>query len=290
MASTDRCETTAEGPFATPLGDFGHAWVSFNESEPNWPDIQLLMVSSGLPQEGILAAVAIGLDQRKYHQYFAGLAGRQTMTMMPYLARPKSRGAIYLRSKRPLDRQVIDPKYLSHPDDIAAFLKGIGLAMNISRTSPFVKNLGTRFHARPLDDCKDRALGSREYWVCYIQHMASTFYHFAGSCKMGPATDPKSVVDEELKVRGVYGVRVIDASVMPTVVSANLMASTIMIAEKAADKIKEKLANQARSADYVLYNWLDSQSVDDLFEENLAELQVEVSQFVQEYPTENYSR
>lgn len=81
--------------------------------------------------------------------------------------------------------------------------------------------------------------GSDQYWECYVRQVAMTLQHPVGTAKMGPATDRFAVVDERLKVHGLTGLRVIDASVMPKIVSANVYAATIMIAEKGSDLIKE---------------------------------------------------
>ncbi|KAK7085473.1 hypothetical protein SK128_005042 [Halocaridina rubra] len=89
-----------------------------------------------------------------------------------------------------------------------------------------------------MPGCEHEIPESDEYWACVVRHIAATTYHVAGSCKMAPASDPYSVVDHTLKVRGVSGLRVIDASIMPVVVSANTNAATIMIGEKGADLIK----------------------------------------------------
>ncbi|KAG7169301.1 Glucose dehydrogenase [FAD quinone]-like 15 [Homarus americanus] len=229
------------GSYSTPLSDFGHAWALVNGAghDPYWPDIQLFMASNGLAQEGILASVALGLDTKKYLQHYSSLFGRPGMTIMPYLTRPLSRGSITLASRDPLQPMIIDPNYLSHPDDVTTLVNGIKLAVQLSKTPAMASTLGAKLYAKPLQECAGKVFGSDKYWRCYVLHMATTFYHFAGTCRMGPASDPYSVVDDELKLRGVAGVRVVDASVMPVVVSGNPMAAIIMIAERAADVIKQ---------------------------------------------------
>ncbi|KAK8394064.1 hypothetical protein O3P69_006336 [Scylla paramamosain] len=199
-----------KGAFTSPIGQFGHAWANvLQKGDPEWPDVQLYMVSSGLAQEGILSSVALGIDKHKYLEQYSPLFGRSGMTIMPYLMRPKSLGSVVLKSRDPLDPPI-------------ALVNGIKLAVE------------------PLRSCLAYQFGSDEYWRCFVKNMATTFYHFAGTCKMGPASDPFSVVDHNLRVRGVAGLRVVDASVMPVVVSGNPMAAIIMIAERAADLLKEE--------------------------------------------------
>lgn len=91
----------------------------------------------------------------------------------------------------------------------------------------------------PLFDCKDLEFQSDEYWRCYATYMSTSMYNPTSTAKMGPKNDKSSVVDSRLSVKGIKGLRVIDASVMPKVVSANVNPAVIMIAEKGADFVKE---------------------------------------------------
>lgn len=91
-----------------------------------------------------------------------------------------------------------------------------------------------------IPGCRDFEQRSDEYYECQARHHSLTIYHPVGTCKMGPQEDPMSVVDARLRVRGISGLRVIDASIMPRIVSGNTNAPTIMIAEKGSDMIKEE--------------------------------------------------
>jgi choline dehydrogenase len=142
-----------------------------------------------------------------------------------YVNRPASRGRITLASADPLDQPLIDPVYLSAPADLPQFVAGIQLLREI-------------FHAKPLGDILGRELGpgnetrSGEEIAAYVRDRASgTLFHPVGTCKMG--TDELAVVDPALRVHGLDGLRVVDASIMPTLIGGNTNAPTIMIAEKA---------------------------------------------------------
>ncbi|OAQ51940.1 hypothetical protein HTG_14910 [Natrinema mahii] len=143
--------------------------------------------------------------------------------------RPDSRGRITLRSADPFDDPAIDPQYLTEGDDLEVLLEGLKLVREILRAAPLDEYRGEE--VLPGADVR-----SDEALLEYVRETAETLYHPVGTCKMGD--DELAVVDDRLRVRGVEGLRVVDASVMPTITSGNTDAPTTMIAEKAADLVR----------------------------------------------------
>ncbi|OUS37796.1 glucose-methanol-choline oxidoreductase [Rhodobacterales bacterium 56_14_T64] len=146
--------------------------------------------------------------------------------------RPKSRGTVGLVSDDPLAPPKIDPQFLSHPEDLEVLKQGARLTRQIMAASPLADYIHKELFIKGEPD--DAELEQ------YIRTRSDTIYHPVGTCKMGH--DDLAVVDPELKVRGLEALRVVDASVMPRLISGNTNAPTIMIAEKAADLIRGRVA------------------------------------------------
>jgi choline dehydrogenase len=151
-------------------------------------------------------------------------------TIGAVLLQPESRGQITLGSPDPLAPPLIQPNYLSTPSDATTLVDGVKLARRIAQASAFATYRGEEIIPGPSAQ-SDEAIAEQ------VRHYAQTLYHPVGTCKMG--SDPLAVVDEELRVRGVEGLRVVDASVIPTVPRGHTNAPTVMIAEKAADLIRQ---------------------------------------------------
>lgn len=161
----------------------------------------------------------------------------RTIYVIPTLLHPKSRGYLRLRSNDPLSKPMIYPKYLTHPDDVAGLIEGIKFSIQLAETRA-LKKYGFELDRTPVKNCEHLKFGCDAYWECAMKHDTAPENHQAGSCKMGPNSDPMAVVDHQLRVRGVRGVRVADTSIMPQVTSGNTNAPAIMIGERAADFVK----------------------------------------------------
>ncbi|MGZ9084556.1 MAG: GMC family oxidoreductase [Rhodoplanes sp.] len=170
-------------------------------------------------------------------QYFFGpipfgySTDNPSFTFAPILAQPRSRGTVTLASADPTVNARVDPQYLSRDDDLAVLENGIRYARELVRTAAFKDLVGNELapgaNVTGGVDLRD-----------YIRRVASTVWHPVGTCKMGPESDAAAVVDDRLRVRGVEGLRIADASVMPKLVNGNPNAAIMMIAERAADLIR----------------------------------------------------
>ena len=222
-------------------------------------------VQSGLQEEGdkrpdlhVLALAAKGeRSALKLYNYVEQLAvdmfGEHILVkkpsaaclVLPGLLHPKSVGEIKLNTEiSPREPPLINPNYLSHPDDVEVLLKGIRLtqkivnstAFDIFRSTPNTRYAGQGALKSPFPFDTD------DFWRWYIRQAPLSIYHPVGTCKMGAVNDPTTVVDARLRVKGFDNLRVVDASIIPEIVSGNTNAPVIMIAEKAANMIKEDCA------------------------------------------------
>jgi choline dehydrogenase-like flavoprotein len=159
-------------------------------------------------------------------------------TMGPVLISPKSRGELRLRSADPLDKPAIRTNTLAEPEDVAALVTGVELAREIAAAEPLASARGREIY--PGADVRDDADVE-----AHVRRSVELLYHPSGTCRMG-AED--AVLDPELRVRGVEGLRVVDASVFPGIPGGNTNAPTIMVAERAADLVRGRVAARTATA------------------------------------------
>jgi len=152
------------------------------------------------------------------------------MTLAVCQLRPDSRGSIHIKSPDPMAPPAIRGNFLAERGDVETLLRGMRLARRVMESPPMDPY-------RSFEMSPGRDVERDEQWEAWARQTGQTLYHIVGTAKMGPASDAMAVVDDELRVHGVPGLRVVDASIMPTLVSGNTNAATIMIAEKGADLI-----------------------------------------------------
>ncbi|WP_296991746.1 choline dehydrogenase [Thalassospira sp. UBA1131] len=158
--------------------------------------------------------------------------------------RSKSRGTVRLASANPKDRPIIDPNYMSHPEDWEEMRASVRLTREIFAQEAFADLRGAEI-------APGKDIQTDEEIDAFVADHAESAYHPSCSCKMG--SDEMSVVDEKTRVHGVEGLRVVDSSIMPTIASGNLNAPTIMIGEKAADIIRGRTPLAPSNAPYFVH-------------------------------------
>jgi choline dehydrogenase len=161
-----------------------------------------------------------------------GLHPWSGFTAIVYQLRPESRGRIELKSANPLDPPAVFPNYLTARTDQETIVAGLKLLRRIMAAPQMQPFIASEFQP-------GAAVASDDDLLDYARRRGGTVYHPTSTCKMG--VDPLAVVDPELRVHGIEGLRVADASIMPTVVSGNTNAASIMIGEKLADMVREKV-------------------------------------------------
>jgi len=195
------------GPLTSNGAEAAAFWCSQDDIDA--PDVQLLFAPAQIHGKD--------LADRDGNGFSIGVAA----------VHPRSRGRVRLASSDPAAAPEIDPGYLAHDDDLAAMVQGVLKAQAVAETDALAPYRDDRY--RP-------AGGDRAAARDHVRSNAASYFHFAGSCRMG--TDDRSVVDDRLRVRGVDALRVVDASVMPTVPRVNTHGPTMMVAERAAHLIR----------------------------------------------------
>ncbi|HKP57906.1 MAG TPA: GMC family oxidoreductase N-terminal domain-containing protein [Polyangiales bacterium] len=197
----------------------GGAFVRSKHAPNGVPDLQIHMLPWAYPSPNQDKPVRPVVDLRP------------AMTVMPTLIYPKSRGTVRLASSDPADAPLIDPAYLSDPRDVEFLFDGVKMMRDVAANPRLREVVTAELH--PADACRDDAALRRE-----LPNRATTVYHPVGTCRMG--SDERAVVDPLLRVRGIEGLRVADAAIMPSITGGNTNAPAIMIGQRCAELMLSK--------------------------------------------------
>lgn len=209
------------------------------ENGTGYPDIEMHYFAFNKDSNSLKGYLKIiGFNDKIQEKVHEELKRGELSMVFVVLLNPKSAGEIKLKSSDPLEKPSIFPNYLDKKEDWQTILNGVKYQYNHIYSKAFKEHEGEFIHL-PIDECDKFKFASDEYFKCYINHVAGTVYHPVGTNKMGLKTDKTAVVDAQLRVHGIDGLRVIDASIMPKIVSSNTNAPTIMIGEKGVDMIKQ---------------------------------------------------
>ncbi|XP_039298849.1 glucose dehydrogenase [FAD, quinone]-like [Nilaparvata lugens] len=228
------------GPLTNLGGVEGLAFVNtkYANASDDFPDIEFHFCSGSTNSDNGQLSKAHGITEEFYSTVYKPIRGQDVWSAIPVLLRPRSKGLIRLESSNPFSEPLIYPNYFTDNFDVKTLVEGVKIVVAMSQTKAF-KKFGSVLHNIEFPGCTNIPKYTDDYWECMIRQYSVTIYHPCCTAKMGPHYDSEAVVDAELKVYGIKGLRVIDASIMPNLVSGNTNAPVIMIAEKGADLIKQ---------------------------------------------------
>ncbi|KAG8194261.1 hypothetical protein JTE90_024589 [Oedothorax gibbosus] len=222
-----------KGPLSTyilnALGQFTTPWNRNSDS----PDYQLLFFET----DGQDPFFKFGFKPEIVEKYFGPYRNSSFFHCAAIIMKPISKGTLKLVSTNPYDPPHIDPNHYSDPDDYKPMIEGLKLCNRLA-LSDSLKKIGIKSLNGPLPGCEAYYGDDDLYFNCVASYYAFSVFHRVGTVKMGNPYDPTTVLCPRLNVKGVSGLRVVDASVMPTIPAGNTNAPTIMVAEKAVDIIK----------------------------------------------------
>lgn len=229
------------GPFTgiSPLQELSAMFNTVNTTDYAYPDVQCHFFhfqaqTLALP----IFLNTIGMKEPMKSAIIASNENQELAMPLTILLNPVSRGEVRLNSNNPYDHPYIYSGYFEQQADLDTMRRALKKVKTLLDTPTFQAMNGTMVRF-PVPDCDDLGYWSDPWIDCYSRQFCITLYHPAGTAKMGPDTDEMAVVNSELLLRGVDNLRVIDASIMPKIVSGNTNAPTIMVAEMGADFVKD---------------------------------------------------
>lgn len=215
-----------QGAFTSPGCEVVGFLSTKNESTA---DLQFMVLPVGISSDrGSHLRKTLRIQKHVWNNYFEKVFDKHTATILPIVLHPKSKGKVYINTKNPNMPPLIDPKYLSHEDDLDVLRNGLKTVLKFISTKA-MKEIGGYPNRIPFPGCENDVLFSDEYLNCYIRHLTLTSFHPVGTCSMG-LPDSNSVVDTSFRVFGVNRLYVVDGSVLPTLPSGNINAAIAMMA------------------------------------------------------------
>lgn len=214
------------------------------------PDLGFMLIPMGSTIDGgVYFRRLFNINERTWKEYFQPLIATPTISILPIVLHPKSRGFVSIRLARDDDVEtIIQPQYLSHPHDIDVLVIGLKIIHEITQTPAF-QELGATITQRPLPGCAHLTFLSDEYWKCYAQHLTLTAYHPVGTCRMGHNQTDSVVEPSTFRVHGVDHLYICDASIMPTLPSANPQSTVGMLARKFLHSFYAQTPNEYHTDD-----------------------------------------
>lgn len=210
--------------------------------DPGLPDVEIMQAFTSVDfDSGPGTALAFRLTNETYDGYYRPIRNIRSFQYLPMLLKPRTRGKLRLRSRNPFAHPRFDYQYFEDDRDLEALVYGMMEAIRVT-SQPAFQQLGVELYSRQVPGCEQYEFNTRDYWRCHVRTLTATFHHQVATCKMGPATDPEAVVDPRLRVYGIPRLRVVDIGIVPGPPAAHTAAVSFVIGEKAADLIKEDMA------------------------------------------------
>ncbi|XP_066150109.1 glucose dehydrogenase [FAD, quinone]-like [Euwallacea fornicatus] len=226
------------GPWTTTGCELMAFFNTKSKSSQLRPDLQFMVMPLGFTEDsGYFLRKLVGISDTTWSSYFAKI-NKKSLTILPILLHPKSKGTVRLQSKNPLIPPLIDPQYLTDPEDVEVLIRGIQIIKDLVKTQE-LQSFGAEFNNNTLTECHEYIFDTKEYWECYVRYLSVTAFHPVGTCKMGKHDDPTTVVDYNFQVKGLNKLYVMDGSVLPSLPSGNINGPILMLAEMAADYIRK---------------------------------------------------